>query len=50
MFRDRGRIRKVAIVEDGATMFPKTFVGMTLGLPNVLFAAFFTFNKVRYIR
>ena len=46
MFKDRSRIRKVAIVEDGAAMLPKTFVEMTLGFPNVLFAAFFTFNKV----
>ena len=46
MFKDRSRIRKVAIVEDGAAMLPKTFVEMTLSFPNVLFAAFFTFNKV----
>ena len=38
------------MVEDGATMFPKTSVEMTLGLSNVSFAAFFTFNKVSYIR
>ena len=46
MFKDRSRIRKVAIVEDGAAMLPKTFVEMALGFPNVLFAAFFTFNNV----
>ena len=39
MFRDRSRISKVAIVEDGAAMLPKTFEEMALGLPNVLFAA-----------
>ena len=49
MFKDRSRIRKVAIIEDGAAMLPKTFVEMTLGFPNVLFAAFFTFNKVRFL-
>ena len=46
MFKDRSRIRKVAIFEDGAAILPKTFVEMALGFPNVLFAAFFTFNKV----
>lgn len=34
-------IRKVAIVEDGGAMLPKEFVEMALGLPKVLFAAFF---------
>ena len=46
MFKDRSRIRKVAIVEDGTAILPKTFVEMALGFPNVLFTAFFTFNKV----
>ena len=45
MFRDRSRIRKVAIVEDGAAMLPKTFEEMALGLPNALFAAFLTAKK-----
>ena len=40
MFGDRGRIRKVAIVENGAAMLPKALVEMALGLPNVLFASF----------
>ena len=46
MFKDMSRIGKVAIVEDGTAVLPKTFVEMALGFPNVLFAAFFTFNKV----
>ena len=45
MFRDRSRIRKVAIVENGAAMLdPKALVEIRRGLPNVLFAAFFAFN------
>ena len=36
----------MAIVEDGIAMFPKAFVEMALGLPHVLFAAFFAFNEV----
>ena len=48
MFRDRSGIRKMAIVEDGAVIIPKTFVEMALGLPNVLFAAFFTSNEVSF--
>ena len=36
----------MAIVEDGIAMFLKAFVEMALGLPNVLFAAFFAFNEV----
>ena len=36
MFGDRSRIRKVAIVENGAAMLPKALVEMALGLPNVL--------------
>jgi len=39
----------VAIVKDGAAMLPKTFMEIVLGLPNALFAAFFTFNKVNKI-
>ena len=47
MFGDRScGISKVAIVENGTAMFPKAFVEMALGLPNVLFAAFFAFNEV----
>ena len=45
MFVDRSRIRKVAIVEKGAAMLPKASVEMALGLPNVLFAAFFASVK-----
>ena len=42
MLGDRNKIRKVAIVENGAAMLPKALVEMALiGLPNVLFAAFF---------
>ena len=36
----------MAIVEDGTAMFPKAFVEMALGLPNVLFAAFFAIDKI----
>ena len=36
MFGDRSRIRKVAIVENGAAMLPKALVEMALGLPNVV--------------
>ena len=50
MFGDRSRIRKVAIVENGAAMLPKALVEMALGLPNVLFAAFFSFNEIVYFR
>ena len=51
MFRDRSRIRKVAIVEDGATTLPKALVEMAFGLSNVLFAAFFfAFNEIVYFR
>ena len=32
MFGDRSRIRKVAIVENGAAMLPKALVEMALGL------------------
>ena len=43
MFGDRNRIRKMAIVENGAAMLPKaSVVEMALGLSNVLFAALFT--------
>ena len=31
MFRDRSRIRKVVIVEDGAAMLPKTLVEIRRG-------------------
>ena len=50
MFVDRSRIRKVAIVENGASMLPKALMEMALGLPNVLFAAFFSFNQIVYFR
>ena len=43
MFGDGSRIRKVAIVENGAAMLPKALMEMALGLPNVLFATFFSF-------
>ena len=46
MFGDRSRIRKVAIVGNGAGMLPKALVEMSLGLPNVLFAPFFAFNEI----
>ena len=45
MFGDRSRIRKRAIVENEAAIFPKALVKMVLGL-NVLFAAFFAFNEI----
>ena len=35
----------MAIVENGAAILPKALVEMALGLPNVLFAAFFAFNE-----
>ena len=50
MFGDRSRIRKVAIVENGAAMLPKALMEMALGLPNVLFAEFFSFNEIVYFR
>ena len=46
MFGDRRRISKVAIVEKWSGDAPKAFVEMALGLPNILFAAFFAFNEV----
>ena len=46
MLGDRSRIRKVAIVENGETTLPKALVEMALGLPNVLFAAFFAFSEI----
>ena len=46
MFGDGSRIRKVAIVENGAAMLPKALMEMALGLPNVLFATFFSFNEI----
>ena len=46
MFGDRKRIEKVAIVENGEAMLPKELVEMALGLPNVLFAAFFAFIEI----
>ena len=46
MLGDRSRIRKVAIVENGETTLPKALVEMALGLPNVLFAAFFAFIEI----
>ena len=46
MFGDRSRIRKGAIVENGAAMLPKASMEMALNvLPNVLFAAFFASVK-----
>ena len=36
----------MAIVENGAAMLPKALVEMALGLPSVLFAAFFAFNDI----
>ena len=41
MFGDRSRIRKVAIVENGASV-----VEMALVLSNVLFAPLFAFNEI----
>ena len=49
MFGDRSRIRKVAIVENGAATLPKALVEIALGLPNVLFAAFFAFNEIGFL-
>ena len=47
MFGDRSRIRKVAIVENGAAMLPKaSVVEMALVLSHVLFAALFGFNEI----
>ena len=46
MFGDGSRIRKVAVVENGVAMLHKALVEMALGLPNVLFAAFFAFNEI----
>ena len=46
MFGDRSRIRKRAIVENGAAILPKALVKMALCLTNVLFAAFFAFNEI----
>ena len=47
MFGDRSRIRKVAIVENGAAMLPKaSVVEMALVLSNVLFAPLFAFNEI----
>ena len=48
MFGDGSTIRKVAIVENGAAMLPKALMEMALGLPNVLFATFFSFNEIVY--
>ena len=45
IFGGRSRIRKRAIVENGAAILPKALVKMLLGL-NVLFAAFFAFNEI----
>ena len=50
MFGDGSRIRKVAIVKNGAAMLPKALMEMALGLPNVLFATFFSFNEIIYFR
>ena len=50
MFGDGSRIRKVAIVEHGAAMLPKALMEIALGLPNVLFAIFFSFNEIVYFR
>ena len=36
----------MAIVENGAAILPKALAEMALGLPNVLFAAFFAFNDI----
>ena len=46
MFADRTKIRKVAIVENGAVMLLKALVEMALGLPNLLLAAFFASSKI----
>ena len=45
MFGDRSRIRKVAIVENGAAILPKALVEMAFGLSNVLFAASYAEKK-----
>ena len=45
IFGDRSRIRKRAIVENGAAILPKALVKRLLGL-NVLFAAFFAINEI----
>ena len=34
------------MVENGAAMIPKALVKMAVGLPNVLFAAFFAFSEI----
>ena len=46
MFADRTKIRKVAIVENGAVMLLKALVEMALGPPNLLLAAFFASSKI----
>ena len=46
MFGDRTRIRKVAIIENGAAMLPRALVEMALGLLCVLLAALFAFNEI----
>ena len=46
MFGDRSGIRRVALVKDGAAMLPEAFVKMAIGLPNVLFAEYFTFAEL----
>ena len=46
MFRNRSGIRKVALVKDGAAMLPEASVKMAIGLPNVLFAEYFTFAEL----
>ena len=46
MFGDRSRIRKVAIIENGAAMLLRALVEMALGLPSVLLAALFAFNEI----
>ena len=46
MFGDRSRIRKVAIIENGAAMLPRALVEMALGLLSVLLAALFAFNEI----
>ena len=46
MFGDRSRIRKVAIIENGAAMLPRALVEMALGPLSVLLAALFAFNEI----
>ena len=46
MFGDRSRIRKVAIIENGAAVLPRALVEMALGLSSVLLAALFAFNEI----